>query len=190
MHNPLPHIGLRLVAIALIHTAILGWMVWDQVELLRHGKEIKLSVVPVDPRDLLRGDYVILRFGISRIYPKNVESDGTFKRGVVIFVGLKETAGGLWKAISLNHHLPQVKSDIVFIKGKVSYASGNFGKGTQLRIKYGIEKYFIPEGEGPGLEKLRTDKVLSIVAAVSTSGQAGIKALLVRGKSVYEEPLF
>jgi len=53
-----------------------------------------------------------------------------------------------------------------------------------------MEKYFIPQGEGLRLEALRNKKVLNIVAAVSDTGDAGIKALLVRGKQIYEEPFF
>jgi len=183
-YKSLSNIVLRLLAIALIQSFVLGWMVWDRVSLLKNGQEIRLSVVPVDPRDLLRGDYVILSFGISRIDTAKIKTDRKFRKGDLIYVGLKKSEEGQWVAISANHQLPQVKSEIVFIKGRITSAS------RQLRIKYGMEKYFIPEGEGQKLEALRNDKVLSIVAAVSNTGEAGIKSLLVRGKPVYEEPFF
>ncbi len=197
MPKPLNNIVFRIITIALIHTFILGWMVWDRVSLLRNGQEIRLSVEPVDPRDLLRGDYIILRFGISQIDTRQVDMDRDFHRGELIFVGLKKLKDGTWKAISINHQKPQVKSDIVFIKGKVKYVSkskrlttGLNKKHSSVSIKYGMEKYFIPQGDGPKLEALRNEKVLNILAAVSDSGEAGIKALLVRGKQVYEEPFF
>ena len=50
-------------AVAAIQTAVLGWMVYDRVSLLRSGREMIADVLPIDPRDLFRGDYVI--FGYS-----------------------------------------------------------------------------------------------------------------------------
>ena len=38
-------------------------------------EEIQLAVVPVDPRDLLRGDYVILSYPISRMASDEVDGD-------------------------------------------------------------------------------------------------------------------
>ncbi len=183
-------IAVRLMAIALIQTFVLGWMVWDRVTLLREGREVTLAIVPVDPRDLLRGDYVILSFDISRIDTSNVEGDRGFKTGNLIYVGLEKSDNNLWNAVSVNFNRPQDRSGVVFIKGKVYLASNGIGGSKKLQINYGMEKYFIPEGDGPRLEKLRGEKVLSIVAAVSNSGEAGIKALLVRGQQVYEEAIF
>jgi len=190
MDKPVPKIAVRLMAIALIHTLVLGWMVWDRVTLLREGREVRLAVVPVDPRDLLRGDYVILSFNISRIDVSKVEGDREFKSGNLVYVGLKKSDDGLWNAVSANLKHPPDKSDIVVIKGKVYVASTGIDGSETLQIHYGMEKYFIPEGDGPKLEGLRNEKVLSIVAAVSDSGKAGIKALLVRGEPVYEETIF
>ncbi len=185
-----PKIAVRLMAIALIQTLVLGWMVWDRVTLLREGREVTLAVVPVDPRDLLRGDYVILSFSINRIDTSKVEGDRDFERGNPVYVGLKKSDDGLWNAVSATIKRPEDKSDVVFIKGKIYLVSNSIGGSKKLQINYGMEKYFIPEGDGPGLEKLRSEKVLSIVAAVSDSGEAGIKALLVRGQPVYEETIF
>jgi len=190
MPKPLSKIILRLLAIALIHTFVLGWMVWDRATLLREGKEVRLTVVPVDPRDLLRGDYVTLRFNISRLDTQKVETDSDLKRGDPVYVGVKKSEHGPSSAISANRLLPQVHSDIVFIKGTITSISKGKNNSRLLNVKYGMEKYFIPEGDGGKLEDLRREKVLSILAAVSKDGEAGIKALLVRGKPVYEEPIF
>jgi uncharacterized membrane-anchored protein len=54
-------------------------------------------------------------------------------------------------------------------------------------VRYGLESYFVPEGEGKIIEL--TDKSrLEIVAAVAPSGQSAIKRLLIDGKPVYDEP--
>ena len=42
-------------------------MVIDRVRLLKTGREITLPIVPVDPRDLFRGEYVRLGYDIGRV---------------------------------------------------------------------------------------------------------------------------
>ena len=58
---------LTLVIVALAQTGVLAGMVVDRVRLLKTGREITLPIVPVDPRDLFRGQYVRLGYDISRI---------------------------------------------------------------------------------------------------------------------------
>ena len=60
-----------LLAVAVLQSAVLGWMLWDRISLLRDGQAILLDVEPVDPRDLFRGDYVILSYPISRMKTRN-----------------------------------------------------------------------------------------------------------------------
>jgi uncharacterized membrane-anchored protein len=57
-------------------------------------------------------------------------------------------------------------------------------------MTYGIEKYFVPQGEGLEIEHSRNQGKVAIVAAVTPAGRAAIKRLLVDGKPVYDEPLF
>lgn len=206
MNANMPKLFVRLLAVAVVHSLILGWMVWERVTLLQDGREVTLLVQPVDPRDFLRGDYIILRYEISEISVPDVSGDTKFERLDKVYVGLQSSDAGPWKAVSLHHDLPEGTSATVFIKGTIRSVTNmnrpvTGGSTRQLpgcpgsncvriSIKYGMEKYFIPEGDGLKLEALRNDKVLSIVAAVSATGQAGIKSLLVRGKPVYNEPVF
>jgi uncharacterized membrane-anchored protein len=52
---------------ALVQIALLTLMIIDRVQILRDGTEVTLQTRPVDPRDLLRGDYVVLRYDISQL---------------------------------------------------------------------------------------------------------------------------
>ena len=54
-------------SLALAQIGFLGWIIAGRAAILRDGQEILLKVEPVDPRDLLRGDYVRLGYEISRI---------------------------------------------------------------------------------------------------------------------------
>lgn len=60
---------------------------------------------------------------------------------------------------------------------------GNYGVG----VRYGLESYFVPQGEGKKIEATGKAR-LEVVAAVAPSGQAAIKRLLIDGKPAYEEP--
>jgi uncharacterized membrane-anchored protein len=59
-----------------------------------------------------------------------------------------------------------------------------------MRVEYGIERYYVPEGEGKPIEEARNDGNVAIAARVSPDGSAQIRSLLVDGKPVYDEPLY
>jgi uncharacterized membrane-anchored protein len=82
----------------------------------------------------------------------------------------------------------------VLIRGRVAYGASCGPRGhafcDKLQVRYDLESYFVPEGEGRKLEQVRNQRKLLVVAAVMPSGRAAIKRLLVDGESVYEEPWF
>jgi len=43
-----------------------GWFVYAQERILRHGISFDLELMPADPRALMQGDYMALRFGLSQ----------------------------------------------------------------------------------------------------------------------------
>jgi len=59
-----------------------------------------------------------------------------------------------------------------------------------VRVRYGIESYFVPEGQGRTLEALAREKKLASLIAVDGKGNAAIKGILIDGVLQYEEPLF
>ena len=58
----------------------------------------------------------------------------------------------------------------------------------EFHLRYGIESYFVPEGEGSRLEALARNRKLSVLVAVDNAGNAAIKGLIIDGKLQYEEP--
>jgi len=79
------------VVVALVQTLVLGWMVFDRVQLLRNGRQIVLPIVPVDPRALFRGDYLQLGYPISRIDAKLLEGAAP-AANQPLYVTLQKTA--------------------------------------------------------------------------------------------------
>ena len=58
------------------------------------------------------------------------------------------------------------------------------------RVTYGIESYFVPEGQGRRLEVQAQEKRMAARIAVDARGNAAIKGLIIDGVQQYEEPLF
>jgi uncharacterized membrane-anchored protein len=137
------------------------------------GKTVLVRVQPVDPRDLFRGDYVILSYEFSRVPPQDIvglsEAD-SWKRskyeGRTVYVPLVRDADGVhWRA---------QKATVV------KPASGAFLRGQMQRygsIQFGIESYYVQEGTGHRYEQAIRDRKLSAELAVTSSGQAALKGL-------------
>jgi len=176
----------------LIQCALLILMVTERVQILREGTEVVLQTRPVDPRDFLRGDYVALGYDISQLPAGSLAHQPAGERYPIVFVKLAPNSEGVYQAVSVHPASVAVTSPEVLIRGRVQYTCGS-GVRTfcdKLQIRYNLESYFVPEGEGKNLEQARNQKTLRVVAAVLPSGRAAIKRLLIDGASVYDEPWF
>lgn len=181
-------------AAALVQVALLTVMIIDRTQILREGTEVTLQTRPVDPRDLLRGDYVVLGYDISQLPAGSLLDQPAGARNPMVFVKLAPNRDGLYEAVSVHAEPVAVTSPEVLIRGRVAYGAtcGSTGRVfcDKLRIRYDLESYFVPEGEGLKLEQIRNQSKLTVVAAVLPSGRAAIKRLLIDGKPAYEEPWF
>lgn len=165
-----------LLAIGILWLAIIGGIVGIKEYTLRTGQEILLKTVPVDPRDLFRGDYVILSYEISSLDLEKLSASGAaFSRGQEVYV-LLSTDGRYSVATGIRPSRPSYEE--LFLKGQVRAVSGN-----TVQVEYGIESYFVPEGKGRVLERAR-EKNLDVKASVDKHGHAGIKALFLDGTEV------
>jgi len=201
----IPKVALFSIA-ALVQLAALALMVIDRVYILRAGTEVTLQIRPVDPRDLLRGDYVILSYEISQLPAGPLAGTPVREHNPFIFVKLRPNQDGIYETLSVHTDAVTVESPEVLIRGRVEntcYPDQEVGFNVErisrsysyvfcsnLQINYNIERYFVPEGEGRKLEQIRDKRKLMVVAAVLPSGRAAIKRLLVDGQPVYDEPWF
>ncbi len=187
-----PPIAAAIVAAAL-QTAVLGYMVESRASILRSGEDIKLKTLPVDPRDLLRGDYVILSYPISTISKDIVTGDiPRDSQQVRMAVRLKPGADGLWTASEASFgDLAPAKGSVVLRTLPFEYYSSvdNVLPET-LFVSYGIERYYVPEGEGKVLEDARNQEELEVEARVSKEGTPQIARLILKGEPIYDEPLY
>ena len=137
--------------------------------MVQTGQEYVLGTRPVDPRDLFRGDYVVLRYDISSL------NYCCYQVGDTIYVMLEER-DGVWRADGHEHQPPTEARP--FIRGQVSRVAAVSGR--PLDVEYGIESYFVPEGTGRDIEaKIREGKgQVRVRIAVDRFGTAVIKDLL------------
>ena len=170
-------------------------MIAGRAAILRDGQEVLLKVEPVDPRDLLRGDYVVLTYEIRNIPVKLVENAPAAEfvtKGGPIFVRLGKDPDGFWRARSASLDTPSVKAAApgeVDIRGAVS-GGWTLGPDGSFNVNYGIDRYYVPEGEGRAIETDMRERPFGILAAVGRDGTPQIKALMDGETKLYEEPLY
>lgn len=156
---------------------------------LQTGKEVLLKTVPVDPRDLFRGDYVTLGYTISALNLTDGQAEDSnymnYTNNDRIYLALEFKDGyGVPKKIYKNP-----PDSELFIKGRakgiIYERSGNNESKPlvrRLRVEYGIESYFVPEGLGGEIERQRwDDKRIDVLIAVDRFGNAAIKKILIDG---------
>jgi uncharacterized membrane-anchored protein len=174
---------------ALLQVGLIAAMVVDRAGILREGTEVALQTRPVDPRDFLRGDYVVLAYDISSVPVGELKGKLLASREPYVFVKLAPKPDGFYGIVSAHLDPVPVTGAEVLIRGRVT----NWrwcGNCETLNVRYGLERFFVPEGEGRELEQARNQRKLTIVAAVTPAGRAAVKRLLLDGKPVYDEPLF
>jgi uncharacterized membrane-anchored protein len=108
-------------------------------ELLSDGQLISLELAPVDPRSLMQGDYMRLRYAIS----ENINSDSISKRGFCI-VRLEEN--GIAKKVRIQENKTPISNHEFLIK----YTSKKW-----RGINIGAESYFFQEGEADKYENAK-----------------------------------
>jgi len=190
--NPVLAAGLSiLVLIGTLSTMLLG-----RAAILRDGSEIILRSAPVDPRDLMRGDYVQLRYeSVSQV-------DGALFSGIwpeqdrfmPLWLTLETGEDGLATVKSISLDKPDDgTADTVYLKSKPVKLSGddaNRFRHMIISLTFGIERYYVPEGEGRDIEDARNAGRTTVAVRVSADGQPQIARLMIDGVTLYEEPLY
>lgn len=163
------------IIIGLFWVVVIGGFIAFKEFTLRTGDQVLLKTVPVDPRDLFRGDYVVLRYEISAINTDGLHYQASdFKAGDKVYVLLNVDNDKVATLVDIDRNKPD---NGAFIKGTVKEASN-----SRLNIEYGIESYFIPEGKGNQIER-NIMKIYTKVA-INNFGDAVIKSLVLDGQDI------
>ena len=172
----------------------LAAMLYSQIvnfTILAFGEQVLLETMPIDPRDILRGDYVTLNYKISLIDEEILadalgEADEDFDyldyrehAGREIFVTLQKDEIGIGTVKSLSVTRPQGE---LYLRGAIVIA------GRLSGVNYGIGVYYVPEGTGLEIENkiAGMDGTQILVDARVLRGRPVIKGLLEFRESVLE----
>jgi len=150
---------------------------------LQTGRPIRLETAPVDPWEMFRGQYVALNYKISQLQEGQVTMVGApYKRGEKVWVTVRPF-DQYWEAVHVSRQLPDV-GGWVALQGTVQWYGDAMGPGgqPQVSIRYGIEQFYVPEGEGPALEDRQHQ--VTVEAVVDRFGRAAMKRVFVDGKEI------
>ena len=176
MSSKLKRLFILVIAIQIVF--LLG-LVGYRETILAFGRTAVLQTVPVDPRDLFKGEYVTLRYEISTLDSTQVNQNlakflllGDINTGDTVYVGLSNIDGDEF-SLDVQTGEPSARTDL-FIKGQVASR-----KGDVITVDYGVEQYFLPEGSGLEIEQALE---LEVRVKINRAGTAAIDALIVDGE--------
>jgi uncharacterized membrane-anchored protein len=166
---------LLILIVAVQVLLLVGWAVKEEMHLIE-GQEILLETEPIDPRDILRGDYIILNYKISWI-PREIVTDEKDETlwGKKIYVFL-EPEGEFHKIQAASRTKPGKRQRELFLTGRLGRERARDGQ-EMVHVEYGIERYFVPEGKG-----IVPDGELTVKISRLEDGRARVKELLIDGK--------
>ncbi|GHV51035.1 hypothetical protein FACS1894216_04290 [Synergistales bacterium] len=184
-------LALKFTAIMILPILALLWQPIVNFTVLSLGDSVLLRTRPVDPRDFLRGDYVILDYEVSDItdllsrqnkrddsdekyedYETYIYSGRNYRELKTVYVTLELDKYGVGTAASASFTPP---SEGIYLKGLRTGFSGSSS------VDYGIGVYYIPEGTGAELERaIQDSRILADVRILR--GKAVIRGLKVEKK--------
>jgi uncharacterized membrane-anchored protein len=128
-----------IVANLVILLVYFNYSVSKKEELLKDGQLVLLQLAPVDPRSLMQGDYMSLRYNLT----ENTNSKYLPKRGYCI---IRLDSEGIAEILRLQQEtIPLNKGEYL-----IKYTSPN-----EWVINIGAESFFFQEGQAEKYEKAR-----------------------------------
>ena len=122
---------LLIIFVVILQVILLAYMAGQRENVLRTGKTIYLRTVPVDPRDLFRGDYVRLQYEISNIEREKMQdglkllsvSDSHKNKDKKVYAVLEVNDDNVAEVVYVTDKKPEKGK--LFIRGRVE-RFGNF----------------------------------------------------------------
>lgn len=172
------------IIVICLQLGVIYLMAGNKLLIKKTGIPIRVKIVPVDPRSLFRGDYVILRYPFSNIKLSEIG----VKRADLptqgnIYVVLKKK-GDYWEYKRAYLTVPEVGKNEVVLKGVFIGDFLGVRAGDSLNVRYGIESFFVPEGEGRQIESHREKQKLSAEIYVDSQGNALLSKLFVEDEKI------
>jgi uncharacterized membrane-anchored protein len=166
----------------LIQLALVASLLGERLVVHATGSEVTLALRPVDPRDLLRGDYVILNPQIGRISRDLVKDAGELRSGDEVWTVVEADEDGVARPVEVLGTRPR--------DGRLAFAGRIESTWNDvLNIDYGLTAFYVPEGQGREIERLPSD-TLRLVVALTGEGRSAPLRLVADGKTLLSESAF
>ncbi|UOQ98456.1 GDYXXLXY domain-containing protein [Hymenobacter sp. 5317J-9] len=133
------------------------------------GQHIVLATTPVDPRDLLYGDFVRLRYIISEAPLSQWHDAAPPKRRQGVFVLLATGPDSLSTTVGIYPKAPAAAPGQAVLRAWVTDVFRH-----SLALRFNLERYYVPEGSGLRLEKAGRRHPLRVHVSIAPWGQARI----------------
>jgi uncharacterized membrane-anchored protein len=160
---------------------VLAFMAGKREYIALTGRTVHLRTAPLDPRDLFRGDYVRLRYEISNVAyskadPDLIEQFRKNRTGTTVYAALTDGEDGLAEVASLSLNKPQG----LFLKGRFASYNDQSASGAGLPVVFDIESYFVEQGKGLVMERMRGTRntvqiPMEMELAIAEDGTAVLK---------------
>ena len=141
------------------------------------GVLILLETAPVDPRDYLRGDYVILSYKISTLRSNLFATPMAAHEanGQPVYVTL-EKKDRFHEVVGASTSRPGPLPGQVVLVGTLRQ---NWSQ-TDVRVDYGLERYYVAEGTGNPVRQM------TVEVSVPSSGRGIIREVYLDGRPYAE----
>jgi uncharacterized membrane-anchored protein len=141
------------------------------------SRVIVLKCRPVDPQDLLRGDYMVMGYEISEAVVTGLAESPKARGGAATEVWVLLEPRERYHVVVQASCTPlSPKAGQLLVRAEARPGFG--GARGPSRLEYGIERYFVPEGKGTPRFKL-----MEVEAAVSPAHRLYIKRVLLDGRA-------
>lgn len=140
---------IALVSLVII-LVLVNWSIFQKESHLAGGRIVYMALAPIDPRSLMQGDYMALRFvvadDVSKALPKTDDSKGWRHRVAApdgrVVVSLDERGVGTFKSIYYGQDLSENE---ILMRYRVRNGA----------VKFATNAYFFQEGHGKFYEPAR-----------------------------------
>lgn len=176
----------------------------QRTQALHQGRPVLLSVETRDPRDIFRGEYSVLAYGIGNLQavaldPASADScptghtanrapDCRLTPGSQVFVILEGDPTGVHRAVRASHQRPEAGTTYATgkMQGFATIARGEQACGTGAcltgRVAYGIENWYGPQGRPATLDQVPRGDV-RVEARLDPDGTLLLDGIQVKGET-------
>ncbi|MBF9141306.1 GDYXXLXY domain-containing protein [Hymenobacter properus] len=134
------------------------------------GQHVVLATTPVDPRDLLHGDFVRLRYVISDASLNQWHDAAAPRRRQGVFVLLAQGPDSLSTTVGVYPKAPTAAPGQAVLRAWITDVYRH-----SLTLRFNLERYYVPEGSGLRLEKAGRLHPLRVHVGIAPWGQARIE---------------